>query len=119
MGMEYCVDVITADVSKLQNRAFAYAFTSSPYIITAFAGPHVGGEFVAMSADGWRWGFGVWAIILPFVAAPLFFILKSTIKKAERQGHAARESSGRTLWQSVVHWTIEFDCKALLNRLHY
>ncbi|KAJ6015157.1 Major facilitator superfamily domain general substrate transporter [Penicillium herquei] len=109
MGMEYCVDVITADVSKLKNRAFAYAFTSSPYIITAFAGPTVGQEFYALAGDGWRWGFGTWAIVFPLTAAPLFFTLKYTVRKAERQGHLIREPSGRTFWQNVWHWTKEFD----------
>lgn len=110
MGMEYCVDVITADVSKLQNRAFAFAFTSSPYIITAFAGPTVGQEFYDLSGEGWRWGFGTWAIIFPITAAPLFFTLKHTLKKAEQQGHLVRKPSGRTFWENVVHWTKEFDC---------
>jgi MFS family permease len=109
--MEYCVDVITADSTKLKNRAFAYAFTSSPYIITAFAGPKVGNEFYDLSGEGWRWGFGTWAIIFPITAAPLFFTLRYQISKAQKQGHMVREPSGRTFWESVVHWTKEFDCK--------
>ncbi|KAJ5588017.1 Major facilitator superfamily domain general substrate transporter [Penicillium hispanicum] len=107
MGMEYCVDVVTADSSKLQNRALAYAFTSSPYIITAFAGPSVGQDIYNQIT--WRWGFGIWAIIFPVVAAPLYFMLKHNLSKAEHNGHLVREKSGRTFWQSVWHWTIEFD----------
>lgn len=38
-GMIYSVDVITADSSSLKHRSLAFAFTSSPYMITAFAGP--------------------------------------------------------------------------------
>ncbi|KAJ5646273.1 Major facilitator superfamily domaingeneral substrate transporter [Penicillium lividum] len=109
MGMEYCVDVLTADMSKLQNRAFAYAFTSSPYIITAFAGPTVGQEFYALPGDGWRWGFGTWAIIFPLTAAPLFLTLKYTLRKAQREGHAVRQRSDRTFFESVWHWIREFD----------
>lgn len=108
-GMEYCVDVLTADMTKLQNRAFAYAFTSSPYIITAFAGPTVGQEFYALPGDGWRWGFGTWAIIFPITAAPLFFTLKHTLHKAQREGHAVRLPSGRTFLESTWHWIQEFD----------
>ncbi|KAJ5094727.1 Major facilitator superfamily domain general substrate transporter [Penicillium angulare] len=108
-GMEYCVDVITADSTKLKNRAFAYAFTSSPYIITAFAGPKVGNEFYDLSGEGWRWGFGTWAIIFPLTALPLFFTLRHQINKAQKQGHMVREPSGRTFMESVVHWTKEFD----------
>lgn len=116
-GMEYCVDVMTADLSQLKNRGLAYAFTSSPFIITAFAGPKVANEFY--SNISWRWGYGCWAIIFPFVAAPLFFVLKYNLDQAKKQGLIVREPSGRTLIQSIVHWTLEFDCKSsgALNRL--
>lgn len=107
--MEYSIDVITADASKLKNRGLAFAFTSSPYIITAFAGPKVADEFYYQVS--WRWGLGCWAIIFPIVAAPLYFVLKSTLRKAGREGHRARESSGRTFLQNVWHWVVEFDCE--------
>lgn len=110
-GMSYCVDVITADSSRLQNRALAYAFTSSPYIITAFAGPNVGDRFY--SEVSWRWGFGCWAIIFPIVAAPLYFTLKFNLRKAEREGHRVKENANRTIWQSICHWVMEFDCEYL------
>ncbi|OJJ42665.1 hypothetical protein ASPZODRAFT_137047 [Penicilliopsis zonata CBS 506.65] len=106
-GMEYAVDVVTADVSTLNNRALAYAFTSSPYIITAFAGPKVADEFYYQVS--WRWGFGCWAIITPIVAAPLYIILKYNLYKAEKEGHRIKRPSGRTLLESIVHYTVEFD----------
>ncbi|KAL3421168.1 MFS siderophore iron [Phlyctema vagabunda] len=106
-GLIYSIDVITADVSKLKNRGLAYAFTSSPYIITAFAGPKASDDFYKHSS--WRWGFGTFAIILPFVAAPLFVILKLNLRKAENRGLLIREGSGRTLLQNIVHYTQEFD----------
>ncbi|OQE36838.1 hypothetical protein PENCOP_c011G07908 [Penicillium coprophilum] len=106
-GMEYAIDVMTADASKLKNRGLAFAFTSSPYIITAFAGAKVADEFYYQVS--WRWGLGCWAIIFPIVAAPLYFMLKNNLRKAEREGHRVEERSGRTFLQSVWHWTMEFD----------
>ncbi|KAF7909328.1 uncharacterized protein EAF01_003046 [Botrytis porri] len=106
-GLIYSVDVITADVSKLKNRGLAYAFTSSPYIITAFAGPKVSDDYYYNIS--WRWGFGTFAIILPFVAAPLYFILKTNLKKAKNTGVLVRESSGRTLTENIWHYFVEFD----------
>jgi MFS family permease len=108
-GMTYSIDVITADASKLKNRGLAYAFTSSPYMITAFAGPKASDAFYYHIS--WRWGFGCFAIILPFVAAPLYFVLKTNLRKAEREGLLFRERSGRTLAQSVLHYVQEFDGK--------
>jgi MFS family permease len=112
-GMTYCIDVITADVSKLKNRGLAYAFTSSPYMITAFAGPAAADAFEAHV--GWRWGFGAFAIILPVVAAPLYIILKLNLKKAENRGLLVREGSGRTLSASIWHYTVEFDGKSYIS----
>jgi MFS family permease len=106
-GMTYCVDVITADASSLKHRGLAFAFTSSPYIITAFAGPKAAEGFYENL--NWRWGFGCFAIILPFVAAPLFFILKFNLNKAKRDGVLVREPSNRSLLQSVVFYLREFD----------
>ncbi|TGO22451.1 hypothetical protein BPAE_0168g00220 [Botrytis paeoniae] len=106
-GLIYSIDVITADVSKLKNRGLAYAFTSSPYIITAFAGPKVSDDYYYNIS--WRWGFGTFAIILPFVAAPLYFILKTNLKKAKNTGVLIRESSGRTLTENIWHYFVEFD----------
>ncbi|KAJ5747565.1 uncharacterized protein N7511_009261 [Penicillium nucicola] len=106
-GMTYCVDVITADISTLKNRGLAFAFTSSPYIITAFAGPKAAESFYEKIS--WRWGFGSFAIIFPIVAAPLFFILKFNLRKAKVNGVLHNEPSGRTILQSIWHYTKEFD----------
>ncbi|KAI0517343.1 major facilitator superfamily domain-containing protein [Xylaria bambusicola] len=106
-GMTYCVDVLTADASKLKNRGLAYAFTSSPYIITAFAGPKASSEFYANI--GWRWGFGAFSIIFPIVSAPLYFILKFYIRKAKVQGTLVEGKPKRTLLQTIWFYVVEFD----------
>lgn len=110
-GMIYSVDVITADATKLQNRALAFAFTSSPYMITAFAGPKASEGFY--DNISWRWGFGAFSIILPFVAAPLFTILKLNLRKAEKEGVLVRRRTDRTVVQSILHYTMEFDRMAI------
>ena len=108
-GMTYCVDVITADISKLKNRGLAYAFTSSPYIITAFAGPKAAEGFY--EDISWRWAFGAFSIIFPIVASPLYFILKANLKKAKQNGLIVKERSGRNFLQNVWFYTKEFDCE--------
>ncbi|KAL9538856.1 hypothetical protein MBANPS3_010625 [Mucor bainieri] len=111
-GMTFSVDVITADSSNLKNRGLAYAFTSSPYMITAFAG--------AKAAEGfyynisWRWGFGTFAIVFPIVAAPLYFILKFNLRKAIKQHNVEKVDSGRTFLQSVWYFIIQFDIAGVL-----
>lgn len=115
--MIYCIDVITADTSTLKNRGLAYAFTASPWIITAFAGPPASES--AYVHIYWRWGFGIFAIILPFVAAPFIYILKKTERKAKEKlaeaNVASEKKPQRTLVQSVWFYLIEFDGKSPLS----
>lgn len=116
-GIIYCVDVITADVSSLRNRALAYAFTSSPYMITSFAGPVAAEAFNNNASLKWRWGFGVFAIILPIVSAPLFFVLRSALSKAKVQGMLQeRPQSNRTLLQSIWYYIVQFDGKSTTTK---
>ncbi|KAJ9151333.1 Siderophore iron transporter mirB [Pleurostoma richardsiae] len=105
-GMTYCVDVITADASKLKNRGLAYAFTSSPYMITAFAASKAADDVYDIN---WRWGFGCFAIIFPVVAAPLYFVLKYNLRKSRELGATTKEKSNRTIIQSIWYWFVEFD----------
>ncbi|KAM7189128.1 hypothetical protein V8F33_010249 [Rhypophila sp. PSN 637] len=106
MGVTFCIDVITADASKVKNRGLAYAFTSSPYMITAFAGSKAAEGWWP---DNWRWGIGMFAILFPVVAAPLFFILLAALRRAKEQGFLVKEKSGRTMLQSLCHYFVQFD----------
>ena len=108
--MTFAIDVITADTSSLRDRGLAYAFTSSPYIITAYAGPAAAEKFYA---DNWRWAYGSFAIILPFFAVPMVGILRYAKSQAKKQGLLPpKVASGRTLMQSIWHYAIEFDSKS-------
>ncbi|KAJ5115686.1 MFS siderophore iron transporter [Penicillium angulare] len=106
-GMTFTVDVLTADASMLKSRGLAYAFTSSPYIITAFAGSKTAEDI--LNQIGMKWGFGVFSIVFPFVAAPLYLMLKYHIRQAVKAGYVVKQSSGRTFFQSVKFYAIEFD----------
>lgn len=101
--------MLAADVTNLRNRGLAFAFTSSPYMITAFAGPKVAEVF--LTKVNWRWAFGCFAIILPFVTMPLFALLKINERKAIKQGVLFKEKSGRSLVQNIWHHLVQFDGK--------
>lgn len=110
-GLTYCVDVLTADASMLKSRALAYAFTSSPYIITAFGGSKAADDALGPNGIGLRWPFGIFAVIFPLVAAPLYGILKYNIRQAVKAGHVVKEKSGRNVFQSIWFYIVEFDGK--------
>ncbi|KAJ5802283.1 siderophore iron transporter mirB [Penicillium pulvis] len=105
-GIIFCIDVVTSDTSSLRNRGLAFAFTSSPYMITAFGGPAAADT---IHDKNWRWGYGAWAIVLPFVAIPMVVMMQLGKRKAKRNGLVLRKPSGRTWSQSTWHYLVEFD----------
>lgn len=106
-GLIFSVDVITADTSTLRNRGLAYAFTSSPYMISAFAGPAIAEYF---NDSNWRWAYGCFAIILPVVAAPMWWLLRHHRAIAIKNGTLTpRPKSNRSWIQSTWAYTVELD----------
>jgi len=68
-----------------------FAFATSPFIINVWTGPEIAQSFFnkylpAETTLGWRWGHGVWAIILPVVTAPVLAVLFLNQRKAKRVG---------------------------------
>ncbi|KAM0750275.1 MFS general substrate transporter [Meredithblackwellia eburnea MCA 4105] len=106
IGIIFSVDVLTADTSQLKNRGLAYAFTSSPYIITAYSGPVMAAKFYE---NNWRWAYGAFAIILPAVSIPMFLFLQKQKRQAKAAGLIVKSDSGRTFWESTKYYIIEFD----------
>ncbi|KAB8074307.1 major facilitator superfamily domain-containing protein [Aspergillus leporis] len=106
-GIIFSIDVITADTSSLRDRGLAYAFTSSPYIISAYGGSAASERFYE---SNWRWAYGCFAIVLPVVATPMFILLRYHRHQAEKRGLLPKkEASGRSWFQSIIHYIIEFD----------
>lgn len=106
IGIIFTVDVSTADTSRLKDRGLAYAFTASPWIITAYAGPAISQRFYEYN---WRWAFGCFAIILPVVGVPFFVLMQWHKRKAEKLGKLVKEKSDKTWTQLTMHYLIEFD----------
>ncbi|KAM3462077.1 hypothetical protein NHJ6243_004358 [Beauveria neobassiana] len=107
-GLAYSWDVLAADVTDLRNRGLAFAFTSSPALISAFAGPNIAAEFIAKV--NWRWGYGCWAIVVPVFALPIYLLLAWNLRKAKKQGIIADKGTGRKMDRQNVLWFItEFD----------
>ncbi|KAJ5140482.1 siderophore iron transporter mirB [Penicillium atrosanguineum] len=106
-GVIFCVDVITSDTSSLRNRGIAFAFTSSPNVITAFAGAPLSNQF---HETNWRWAYGTICIILPVVALPLIVTWELAKRKADREGRLQyKPRSTRTWLESVRFYIVEFD----------
>lgn len=113
----YCLylilNVFVADTSGLRNRAFAFGFMQTPFICTAFTGSLAANSIY--TKYGWRWGYGIFCIVTPFVFLPLAMVFKYFENKARKQGLIRKQPSGRTTMQSIVHYIHEFDGKNLRN----
>ncbi|KAK4166929.1 putative siderophore iron transporter [Cladorrhinum sp. PSN259] len=111
-GITYATSIFIADTSSLKNRSLMFAFASSPYIVTVWIGGPIAEAF--LDGPGWRWGYGSFAIITPFVCLPLLFLFWKNYKKARLQGLIPDRKSNRTVWQSIKFYLIEFDAAGVL-----
>ncbi|KAJ4244217.1 hypothetical protein NW762_014599 [Fusarium torreyae] len=105
--IDFTCTIFIADTSQLKSRAFMIAFAGSPYLATVWAyGPAAQS---ILDRLGFRWGLGIWAIIYPIATVPLFGLFYYYQWKAQKAGLLKRESSGRTVTESIKHWAIQFD----------
>ncbi|KAF8534948.1 major facilitator superfamily domain-containing protein [Trichophaea hybrida] len=108
-GMGYILNVFMADTSTLKHRALVFAFATTPYIATTFAGPALAQRFYQESS--WQWGHGVWTIILSVSCIPFLFIAFSNQNKAKKAGLIKKNPNhiGKTLPELAIYYFWEFD----------
>lgn len=112
-GFVYIIGVFVSDTTSLKNRGLMFAWVSSPYIITVWINGMIADAF--RLGPGFRWAFGAFSIIVPFVMLTLWALMLYNYKKAQRLGVLIpRKASGRTVWQSIKHYVVEFDIIGVL-----
>ncbi|KAF3052439.1 hypothetical protein E8E11_008310 [Didymella keratinophila] len=72
-GMDYVLEIFIADISNLRDRTIWMAFTGTPCITNTSAGPKLGQRFLDEST--WRWGYGAFTVITPFMCVSFWLIL--------------------------------------------
>jgi SIT family siderophore-iron:H+ symporter-like MFS transporter len=104
------VEILVADTTSLQSRLFFSFIPSSPYLINTWVAPSISNA--VYQGTGWRWGIGMWCIIFPVCALPLFFSLFSASRKAKRAGlldgvpSPFRSMLDKSLWLDVF-WQLD------------
>ena len=112
-GVSYCITIFIADTTTLLNRPLMLAFATSPYIVTPWIGGPVSESI--LKGPGWRWGFGIWAIITPIIVVPLVLLLSWNQRRAQTQGHyLAKTSSCGLSFKSLMDFAIQVDAFGLL-----
>ena len=82
-GLDLLGDVIVGDLTTLQWRGFWGALLSSPFIVTTFVNGFISDAFIP---DKWRWGLGMFAIMVPVLLLPAIATLYAMQAKAKGMG---------------------------------
>ncbi|KAI8966679.1 putative siderophore iron transporter mirB [Daldinia sp. FL1419] len=108
-GFTYVLDIIIADTSSLKDRTLAFAFNSSPTLITTFLGPIVANAF--LKGSGWRWAFGLSAVLFVLLSLPVLSILIINARKARKLGLLSERTSSNSPWtiSRLRQGLIDFD----------
>jgi MFS family permease len=102
-GLQILQQVFIADSSDLLNRAFLALLPEFPFLVTVWLGPTIAGAVLRTSS--WRWGYGMWAIILPASFLPLALTLLFNQRKAQRLNLIKKRTRRRTDLLSVMRRT--------------
>ncbi|KAI6108759.1 major facilitator superfamily domain-containing protein, partial [Pisolithus croceorrhizus] len=82
IGMQLLTQIIIADITTLSWRGLVVSLASTPFIINAFVGPNISSAVIKHL--GWRWGYGMFALVMPLVLAPLIATLLWGERKAKK-----------------------------------
>lgn len=83
-GLQILQQILVADTTDLSNRALFSTLFDVPFLWTVWAGPRIGSK--VLDDTTWRWGYGIWAIVLPICFIPLAVTLWMNQKRARRFG---------------------------------
>lgn len=81
-GLQILIQIFVADTSDLLNRALFSSLPDVPFLITVWVGPPIANSVLAHTT--WRWGYGLWTIVLPAAFMPLALALFLNMRKAAR-----------------------------------
>ena len=114
-GLMLLIEVLIADMTSLRNRVLFSFVPALPFLINTW----VSGDIAQAVTDNttWRWGIGMWCIILPVCALPLFFPIFMAKRRAASQGKLPpRRAPGdnRTLAQRIFGLVEEIDLIGIL-----
>ena len=84
-GLQILQQIFIADTSDLLNRALWSSLPDIPFLITVWVGAPIADSIIARIT--WRWGYGIWTIVLPVAFLPLALALILNMRKARSLGH--------------------------------
>lgn len=97
--------ILVADSTPLQTRGFVTSLLAMPYVWTVFIAGDITDHF---GLDGWRWGVGMFAIIVPAALGPAIWLLFWAEIKAKKIGVVSEvpQTVAKDLYGSVLALTL-------------
>ncbi|KAI6381594.1 hypothetical protein MCOR25_001070 [Pyricularia grisea] len=83
-GVQILQQIFIADTSNLVWRALFSSLPDTPFLVTVWVGPEISAGIIARG--NWRWGYAMWAIILPVAFLPFAISLFLNQRKAKKLG---------------------------------
>jgi MFS family permease len=83
-GLQILIQIFIADTSDLVNRALCSTIPDIPFLANVWLGPALAERI--LTNLNWRWGYGIWAVVLPVAFLPLALALFINQRKAAMRG---------------------------------
>lgn len=112
-GLQILIQIFVADTSDLLNRVLVSSIADVPFLLTVWIGPIVA-QYVLDNAT-WRWGYGIWAVVLPVAFAPLACALAINQRRAAKRGLLPKSQyDGLDAWRTAQTIWYELDAFGLV-----
>ncbi|KTW28924.1 hypothetical protein T552_01552 [Pneumocystis carinii B80] len=116
-GFQVLEQFVITDTSELLNRSLLNTILNIPLLINVWVGPNLAQSIYMPKLDSeqWRWGYGIWAIVLPVVSLPMVMILYLNRLKAKEKGLLSIENNHRmTIRGFIKRLFVELDLVGII-----
>lgn len=131
-GLYQIMHILISDLTPLKWRGVLLGSYSLPFILNGFLAGEITGGLRILSlqgGNGWRWGYGMFCIIVPVSVAPSLIVMFWGDRKAKRLGALSLASSSyarrrvlegesgpprKTKWQIVHKFLVDVDAVGLI-----
>jgi hypothetical protein len=112
-GLQILQQIFVADSTDLLNRALFSTLFDVPFLWTVWVGAPIAQSVLKHAT--WRWGYGMWAIVLPISFIPLALSLFLNQRKAKKMGLIPKSQfEGQSAWTIVKSLWFDLDFFGLL-----
>jgi MFS family permease len=112
-GLQILQQIFVADTTDLLNRALFSVLFDVPFLWTVWAGAPLAESILKHST--WRWGYGMWSIVLPCAFLPLALTLFLNQRKAARMGTLPPSPfKGQSSWTTAKSLWYDLDLFGLI-----